>query len=286
MNKHIKHLIVNNRNLIVFTHDLIAIALAWISAYIIRFNFEVPEVQLISMMSNLWLVLIVQVIIFLSFRIHRASWRYSSITDVRTIVTAIFFSSLLLAGYFTFFYDQQPVIPRSIILLNPLLLLLFMFGSRIIYRELIEYQEYNSPLIKPKNAIILGTSKEGVDLVKVLSRNPNWRVLGLLGSDISLKGREVSGVKILGAIELLPKLYKKLNIETAIIAMPSSDYEERKIALNIIKELDLELLTIPNFEDLSIYKFDQQSNFHLCIFEIVVYISHKNFFYHFYRQVI
>jgi FlaA1/EpsC-like NDP-sugar epimerase len=126
-----------------------------------------------------------------------------------------------------------------------------MFGSRIIYRELIEYQEYNSPLIKPKNAIILGTSKEGVDLVKVLSRNPNWRVLGLLGSDISLKGREVSGVKILGAIELLPKLYKKLNIETAIIAMPSSDYEERKIALNIIKELDLELLTIPNFEDLS-----------------------------------
>ena len=251
MDKHIKHSIVNNRNLIVFTHDLIAIALAWISAYIIRFNFEVPEVQLISMMSNLWLVLIVQVIIFLSFRIHRASWRYSSITDVRTIVTAIFFSSLLLAGYFTFFYDQQPVIPRSIILLNPLLLLLFMFGSRIIYRELIEYQEYNLPLIKPKNAIILGTSKEGVDLVKVLSRNPNWRVLGLLGSDISLKGREVSGIKILGAIELLPKLYKKLNIETAIIAMPSSDYEERKIALNIIKELDLELLTIPNFEDLS-----------------------------------
>ena len=251
MDKHIKHSIVNNRNLIVFTHDLIAIALAWISAYIIRFNFEVPEVQLISMMSNLWLVLIVQVIIFLSFRIHRASWRYSSITDVRTIVTAIFFSSLLLAGYFTFFYDQQPVIPRSIILLNPLLLLLFMFGSRIIYRELIEYQKYNSPLIKPKNAIILGTSKEGVDLVKVLSRNPNWRVLGILGSDISLKGREISGIKILGPIELLPKLYKKLNIETAIIAMPSSDYEERKIALNIIKELDLELLTIPNFEDLS-----------------------------------
>ena len=251
MDKHIKYLIVNNRNLIVFTHDLIAIALAWISAYIIRFNFEVPEVQLISMTSNLWLVLIVQVIIFLSFKVHRASWRYSSITDVRTIVTAIFFSSLLLAGYFTFFYDQQPVIPRSIILLNPLLLLLFMFGSRIIYRELIEYQEYNSPLIKPKNAIILGTSKEGADLVKVLSRNPNWRVLGILGSDVSLKGREVSGIKILGAIELLPKLYKKLNIETAIIAMPSSDYEERKIALNIIKELDLELLTIPNFEDLS-----------------------------------
>ena len=97
----------------------------------------------------------------------------------------------------------------------------------------------------------MGTSKEGVSLVKTLSRNPNWRILGLLGSDISLKGREVSGVKILGAIELLPKLYKKLKIETAIIAMPSSDFEERRIALNIIKNLDLELLTIPNFEDLS-----------------------------------
>ena len=251
MNKKIKHLIINNRNLIVFTHDLIVIGLAWVSAYIIRFNFEVPEVQLISMISNFFIVLMVQAIIFLSLRIHRASWRHSSIIDVRTIAAGVFYSTLVLAGYFTFYYDQQPVIPRSIILLNPILLILFMSGSRIMYRGLREYKEYGFSSIKPKNAIILGTSKEGVSLVKTLSGNPNWRVLGLLGSDLSLKGREVSGVKILGAIELLPKLYKKLNIETAIIAMPSSDFEERKIALNIIKDLDLELLTIPNFEDLS-----------------------------------
>ena len=251
MNKKIKHLIINNRNLIVFTHDLSVTALAWLSAYIIRFNFEVPEDQLISMSSNFFIVLIVQAIIFLSLRIHRASWRHSSIIDIKTIAVGVFYSTLLLAGYFTFYYDQQPVIPRSIILLNPLLLILFMFGSRIIYRGLREYKEYSFSSIKPKNAIILGTSKEGVSLVKTLSGDPNWRVLGLLGSDISLKGREVSGVKILGAIELLPKLYKKLNIETAIVAMPSSDFEERRIALNIIKDLDLELLTIPNFEDLS-----------------------------------
>jgi len=251
MNKKIKHLIINNRNLIVFTHDLSVTALAWLSAYIIRFNFEVPEDQVISMSSNFFIVLIVQAIIFLSLRIHRASWRHSSIIDIKTIAVGVFYSTLLLAGYFTFYYDQQPVIPRSIIVLNPLLLILFMFGSRIIYRGLREYKEYSFSSIKPKNAIILGTSKEGVSLAKTLSGNPNWRVLGLLGSDISLKGREVSGVKILGAIELLPKLYKKLNIETAIIAMPSSDFEERRIALNIIKDLDLELLTIPNFEDLS-----------------------------------
>lgn len=247
----IQHLIVKNRNLIVFIHDLIVIALAWITAYIIRFNFEIPDAQHISMMSNLSTALIVQVIIFLGFRIHRASWRHSSIIDIRTIALAIFCSSLLLAIYFTFFYTQQPVIPRSIIILNPLLLILFLFGSRIIYRGLREYKEYGVTSIKPKNAIVLGTSKEGVLLVKTLARNPNWHLLGLLGSDISLKGREISGVKILGDIKLLPKLYKKLKIETAIIAMPSSDFEERKIALNIIKDLDLELLTIPNFEDLS-----------------------------------
>ena len=251
MNKYIKHLVLNNRNIIVFTHDLIAIALSWISAFLIRFNFEIPEAHFISMISNLWLVLIVQGIIFLIFKVHRASWRYSSISDVRTITITILLSSLVLAGYFLFYYENQPVIPRSIILLNPLLLLLIMFGSRIIYRALREYQEYGSPLIKPKNAIIIGTSKEGIDLAKVLSRNPNWHVVGLLGSDISLKGREVSGIKVLGAIELLPKLFKKLNIETAIIALPSSNYEERRIALSIIKDLDLQLLTIPNFEDLS-----------------------------------
>ena len=94
MNNKIKHLIINNRNLIVFIHDLIVIALAWISAYIIRFNFEIPEAQILSMMGNLSIVIIVQAIIFLSFRIHRASWRHSSIIDVRTIAIAIFCSSL------------------------------------------------------------------------------------------------------------------------------------------------------------------------------------------------
>jgi len=237
--------------LIILSHDLLAIASAWFFAYIIRFNFEIPFVQINSMKNNLLVVLITQIIFLLSFRVHRASWRFSSISDLKRIIVAIFSSSLLIAIYFSFFYHQQPAIPRSIILLYPLLVLLFMFGSRITYRYLREALEFNSSSIKPKNAIVLGTSKEGVALVKALSPNPNWRVIGLLGNDKLLKGTEISGVKILGSIELLPKLYKKFHIETALIAMPSSDYEDRRMALNIIKELDLELLTIPNFEDLS-----------------------------------
>ncbi|MAR99912.1 MAG: polysaccharide biosynthesis protein [Nitrosomonadales bacterium] len=251
MNKYIENLIVKNRSLIILSHDLLAIASAWFFAYIIRFNFEIPFVQINSMKNNLLVVLITQIIFLLSFRVHRASWRFSSISDLKRIIVAIFSSSLLIAIYFSFFYHQQPAIPRSIILLYPLLVLLFMFGSRITYRYLREALEFNSSSIKPKNAIVLGTSKEGVALVKALSPNPNWRVIGLLGNDKLLKGTEISGVKILGSIELLPKLYKKFHIETALIAMPSSDYEDRRMALNIIKELDLELLTIPNFEDLS-----------------------------------
>ncbi len=251
MNKYIENFIVKNRSFIILSHDLFAIASAWIFAYIIRFNFEIPSVQIDSMKNNLIVVLITQIIFLLIFRVHRASWRFSSISDLKRIIVAIFFSSLLISIYFSFFYQQQPVIPRSIILLNPLLLVLFMFGSRITYRYLREALEFNSSSIKPKNVIVLGTSKEGVALVKALSPNPNWRVIGLLGNDKSLKGTEISGVKILGNIELLPKLYKKFDIETALIAMPSSEYEDRRMALNIIKELDLELLTIPNFEDLS-----------------------------------
>ncbi len=251
MNKYIENFIVKNRSFIILSHDLFAIASAWIFAYIIRFNFEIPFVQIDSMKNNLIVVLITQIIFLLIFRVHRASWRFSSISDLKRIIVAIFFSSLLISIYFSFFYQQQPVIPRSIILLNPLLLVLFMFGSRITYRYLREALVFNSSSIKPKNVIVLGTSKEGVALVKALSPNPNWRVIGLLGNDKSLKGTEISGVKILGNIELLPKLYKKFDIETALIAMPSSEYEDRRMALNIIKELDLELLTIPNFEDLS-----------------------------------
>ena len=48
MNKYIENLIVKNRSLIILSHDLLAIASAWFFAYIIRFNFEIPFVQINS----------------------------------------------------------------------------------------------------------------------------------------------------------------------------------------------------------------------------------------------
>ena len=53
MNKYIENLIVKNRSLIILSHDLLAIASAWFFAYIIRFNFEIPFVQINSMKNEL-----------------------------------------------------------------------------------------------------------------------------------------------------------------------------------------------------------------------------------------
>ena len=81
MNKKIKNLIIKNRGFIVFIHDLIAVVAAWIFAFIIRFNFEIPSVQITSMKNNLLIVLFAQIVLLLIFRVHRASWRFSSISD-------------------------------------------------------------------------------------------------------------------------------------------------------------------------------------------------------------
>ena len=53
-----------------------------------------------------------------------------------------------------------------------------------------------------------------------------------------------------GSVENLSIIHKKKNIDSAIIAMPSADYKDRRFALQLSNSLGIEVLTIPGIDDL------------------------------------
>lgn len=242
---------INIRTLLAFGHDVAAAVFAWYFAHLLRFNFDVPESFHRGMVQALPFVVSVQAVMFWWFGLYRGIWRYASLPDLKRIVLAVGVAALVAPLLQVMIGAPYGVsVPRSVLILDPVLLLLVMGGSRLAYRT---WKEHSlAPLMgfPRKPVIILGAGSTAVNLLKELARSPEWSVVGLLDDDPLKHNRLLHDVKVYGPLDTLPQLAEKLGAEHAIIAMPSAGHGARRRAMRICSEARLKTMTVPSFEDL------------------------------------
>ena len=244
-----KKALLNSRSALALAHDVVAAAVAWFGAYLLRFNFELPPEHSSVMLQTLWVALPLQAIAFVSFGLYRGTWRFASVLDLKRILMTVTVAAVVLVAVL-FMLSTAFRVPRSVLILDPILLLLMMGGSRFIYRAIKEHQLYGAHLRRGEHVIIFGAGAAAMSLVKDLSQSSQWRVVGLLDDDESMHGREILGVKVQGSIASLPKVATRFSVRHVIIAMPSAHHKERRKALELANQLGLEVLTVPSIDDL------------------------------------
>ena len=237
------------KRLLAISHDVVASAAAWVLAYQLRFNFEVPAEHLSVMYTCITGVVVVQMTSFFAFSLYRGIWRFASVIDLQRIILAVILSSLTLAALH-FVLRLSFTVPRSVLLIDPALLILLMGGSRFVYRAIKEHQLYGLRASKGDPVVIVGADQMALSLARELSQGSDWRVVGMLTNDKSLHGREMSGIKVLGAILDLPKVQSRFSLSRLIIAQPLLSHQERRSILSQAESLDIEVLTIPAADDL------------------------------------
>lgn len=244
-----KKALLNSRSALALAHDVVAAAVAWYGAYLLRFNFELPPEHHAVMLQTLWLALPLQAVAFISFGLYRGTWRFASVLDLKRILLTVSVSAVVLVAVL-FMLNTSFRVPRSVLILDPILLLLMMGGSRFVYRAIKEHQLYGAHLRRGEPVIIFGAGAAAMSLVKDLSQSDEWRVVGLLDDDETMHGREILGVKVQGSIASLPKVAARFSVRHVIIAMPSAYHQERRKALELANQLGLEVLTVPSIDDL------------------------------------
>ena len=240
---------INPLTLLAVLHDVTVSALAWYAAYLLRFNFAIPTEHFAHMLQTLVWVMPLQATVFVSVGLYRGVWRFASVSDLKRILFAVGSAAVLLAALL-FMLSTTVVVPRSVLILDPVLLMMMMGGSRFAYRAWREHQLYGLTLKHGNPVVVLGAGEAAIALVKDLSRSSQWRVVGLLDDDKTMSGREIFGVKVLGAIDQLGKLCKGLGVEHVIVAMPSAHHQKRRQAIELANTLKLEVLTVPAIDDL------------------------------------
>ena len=240
---------LNWRTVLAFLHDIAMCAAAWLAAFWLRFNFEMPTLYTTLALRSLGWVIAVHALTFVNFGLYRGIWRYASLPDLRRIIVAVLAAALAVPAVMLML--QLPLgPPRSVYVIAPVFLIMAMGGSRFAYRA---WKEHDfAPLADEHRTavLVMGANDSAVNLIKDLARSAQWRIVGVLGEDRSGHGREIHGIKILGALDEIGAWAQLLRVNHAIIAMPAVTHSVRRQAVELARIAGLQVLTVPAFDDL------------------------------------
>ena len=239
----------NIKIFLAFLHDFLAIIFSWFVAYALRFNFVIPDEHLQVLYRTLPSILLISSFCFYFIGLYRGIWRFASINDLKRIIISTLLATSISIAFF-FMYKGIGIIPRSVLVMHPLLLILIMGGSRFIFRAIKEHQLYGLKASLGEPVIIIGLGQNAIQLIKELNLKNDWRVIGILNDDKTTHGRELAGARILGSINQLPKLKERFNINKAIIASVEINHKMRREIIEMALNLNIEVLTIPLMGDL------------------------------------
>lgn len=236
------------RSTLVFLFDLTALVVAWLGGFLLRFNFEWPTQYMEAMAMGLLVLLPAHAMACYGVGLYRGMWVFASLPDLRRVLRAVSFSTLAL-GMVMVLYHPTPLIPRSMLVLFPLILLVVMGGGRAAYRMWKEHRLYGGLVAQGKPVVIVGAGRGGAMLVRELERTPDWRVVAFVDDDSAKWGRELFGHPVVGAVGLLPEVLKSERARHVILAMPSALSSARRQAADLAALAGAQIFTIPGLDD-------------------------------------
>ncbi len=242
--------------------DLILIWFAIILSFTIRYEALIDVwPYLKATWTFLILVPLVRLPVYFRFRLYHRIWRYASTKEMKMILIASIFSSAVI---FVVNFGLLPLLglpymtSRSVWLLEGMLSLMFLTGSRFILRLLQErYRPHELAQLQafvqnPSNVLLVGAGDAGAMVLREMQANRGLglTVVGLVDDDPAKRDMRVHGVPVLGDRYVIPQLVKAHNVNQIIIAMPTAPGREIREIVQICEKAGIHPRTVPGLYEL------------------------------------
>ena len=187
--------------------------------------------------------------VFIVMGLYRAIFRYSGWPALLAVAQAIGIYGLLYASIFTAMGVSG--VPRTIGIIQPILLLLFVGASRAFARVWLGDQ-YRSILKQGARAkvLIYGAGSTGRQLVAAMANSHEMQVVGFLDDDDRLHGHVLNGQPIYNPTDL-SQLVTTLGISDVLLAMPGLNRKSRNDILIRIRAARVAVRTLPSMTELA-----------------------------------
>jgi len=240
---------VNHHRLWQVAVDAGLIAAAWVLAWYLRFEGARRPVYYDRYLE--WdvvaLVLAIKLPVFVAFGFYNRWWRYVSMQDVWGAVRGVAAASIAAFLVFTLLDFHPASVPRGIWIVDVLLLLAFVTGSRLLARTLIERPSTGTLVARGKEVLIVGAGDAAQLILREMLKNPalGYTPIGLVDDDPRKKNVRLHGIRVLGTTDELRHLIRDRRPDELLIAIPSASGEARERIVEIARTERVPVKTLP-----------------------------------------
>ncbi|WP_266181756.1 polysaccharide biosynthesis protein [Dyella humicola] len=231
----------------VVLHDLFMAALAWWVAKALRYAL-IDDSAISFHLLEFPLVLLVQGAVLSWTGLYKGVWRFASLPDLWNILRAAVLGALAIAAALIL-YNRLADVPRSVLLLYPMVLAVLLGAPRLAYRY---WKDSRGELLQAKplqRVLIVGADRAGEALSRDVQRDNGYTVVGFVDDKESLRGASINGRPVLGRIDQLPELAREVAAQMLLIAMPGASTQEMRRVVELCDQSGLPYRTIPKLED-------------------------------------
>lgn len=251
------------RRPVLFLADVAVLTAAFFIAYFPAINIRLDAFFFETALTQVSFVVFIQISTLFLLGAYSIIWRYISISDVRVFVYAALISGgILLALRFLLNYTTYNIwqVPISVITIDTILGFGGLMGLRVLRRLLYEMGVHKPGLhkrhIKKKRALLVGAGRTGATLAREIAGRPDseLEIWGFVEDDPRSQGGRVSGFKVLGTTEDLPRFIDDIDVEEVVITLDTAGPKEIRRIVDLCSELGVRTQIVPSLDELAMGK--------------------------------
>ena len=234
----------SKRTIAIITDIALCVLCTWL-AFLLRLE-EIILLRDFNFYSAL-ISIVIAIPIFWLFGLYRTIFRY---TDLSIVLLILVSTSVYGLVYFLIIgiYSLQEV-PRSIGILQPMLLFFTIISSRLVIKKILTSNFNENKSFNKKNVLVYGAGDAGRQLVTALENSLEFKVVGFLDDDQQLHRQVLLGKTVYSSINL-KKLVQTKDISLVFLALPIINRRKRNQIIERLNQYKLSVKTLPSISEI------------------------------------
>ena len=235
-----------------FALDVAVLGLAFVFAYALRFEFNVPRFWREKALLQLPVVVGLQIFCLGLSGVYAYIWRYVGLRELAGFGRGIALAAVPVIALRLL--SMQPLVaPWSVIIIDVILAVGGVVGLRVARRMIFERFERNATASHRKKAVLMiGAGRAGVLAAReILGRgDADLEIRGFVDDDVKKVGSVIHGIKVLGTTSDLPGLVAEFGIDHVVITIARATRPEMRRLLDICESVPVKARVIPGLLEL------------------------------------
>jgi len=235
-----------NKKLVMLGVDSVLTVLVLLASFSIRLeHLFLPDGDLI------WVILgapIIAIPVFVRFGLYHVLIRYIGFKALWSIIQAASLYALLW-GVIGFMASVDGI-PRSVVLINWLLVIVALGGTRMIARWLLSGADNRDSSLESANVVIYGAGSAGRQLSIALTQSADYKTAAFIDKDAALLGQSIHGIRVVPRDDL-GQLIKTKNVTEVLLAIPSLSRAERNEIIHFLEPYQVLVRSLPSVTELA-----------------------------------